>query len=367
MLKTDPAYKFGCGRYLQGKNILEQCGQEILRLHCCKPVIVGGHTALSLTVPRITASLNAQCLSFMLWEYNGYCCASYIEKLIAYIRENECDLILGVGGGTIMDFAKAAAASAKLPVINIPTSAATCAAYTPLSVMYSEEGKTLPPSQKHKSEVNAVLTDLDIMLTQPPRLLIAGAYDSMAKHIELLHRTKDKKAEDIALGLDYSCLLAEHTFRQCQELLPDALRALDEKQCNPAFERILYINIAVTGIISGIAKGSSQTALAHEFYELVRTLFTREARDFIHGELVAMGLIVQLAYNKEEKKIPALCNLLKQYGLPVYLQDLHIPATEENLKKLFLAMSASDSMAEEDLQNHKKLQEALTYLCAPER
>lgn len=125
---------------------------------------------------------------------------------------------------------------------------------------------------------------------------------------------------------------------------------------------ISYINIAVIGGINDIAKGSSQTAFAHEFYELVRTLFLRKVKNFIHGELVAMGLAVQLEYNKQGEQILALCNLLKKYALPLYLFDIPIAPTKENMENLFPAMADSDSMANEGAQGHERLRSALNRL-----
>lgn len=365
MGKPDFAYKFGCGRYLQGEHVLEKCGEEVLRLHCRHPLIVGGPHAFAAALGRVTASLEEKSIPFYAWEYTGWCCPSFAERLCAYAKEHGHDLIVGIGGGRIMDLAKAAAALADLPVMNVPTSAATCAAFTPLSVMYTEEGKTIPSSTKHKNEVNAVLADLDVLLTEPPRLLIAGAYDAMAKYIELTQRTKGKRPEEMALGLDYSYLLARQTYTQLRELLPAALEALKTGVANDAFSRVIYINIAVTGVISGIAKGSSQTALAHEFYELARTLFTAQAKDFVHGELVGMGLAVQLDYNGDADAIPDTVALLKEYSLPVYLPDIGVEASEENIEKLWREICLSDTMDDTTDADRARLLAALHRLVPP--
>ena len=80
--------------------------------------------------------------------------------------------MVGVGGGKIMDLAKSIAHMAELPVVNIPTQAATCAAYTPMSVMYTEEGAaygTVGGNFYHDYEVSAVIIDETVMIHQPPR------------------------------------------------------------------------------------------------------------------------------------------------------------------------------------------------------
>ena len=81
-----------------------------------------------------------------------------------------------------MDEAKLVASCADVPVINIPTSTATCAAVTPLSVMYERESGATIGTIKLMREVDAVLVDLDVLVCQPARLLCAGVMDAMAKN-----------------------------------------------------------------------------------------------------------------------------------------------------------------------------------------
>jgi hypothetical protein len=57
--------------------------------------------------------------------------------------------------------------------------------------------------------------------------------------------------------------------------------------------------IAATGVISGIARGSNQCALAHKFYETARTLFPDASKPYLHGEMVGVGLLLQNHYNGE--------------------------------------------------------------------
>ena len=49
------------------------------------------------------------------------------EQLADYAKNNGYDVLVGVGGGVVCDFAKLCSHFSNLPVINVPTSSATCA------------------------------------------------------------------------------------------------------------------------------------------------------------------------------------------------------------------------------------------------
>lgn len=362
MAFKDDAYKMGCGRYIQCRGALDRAGTEAARLGSKKAYILGGRTALSLTESKLIFSLAKAGVGNLVRTHAGLCCRDYCADYRAEMERTGCDLVIGVGGGTVLDLAKFLAAEAGVPVICVPTSAATCAACTPLSVMYTMEGRTEAHSTKHMREVDAVLADLDVLITQPPRLLIAGAYDAMAKDIELRHRTRGKDPDDLALGLDYAVIMARRTFAELRRLLPDALDALAQGQITGAFERVVYINLAVTGVISGISRGSGQTAIAHEVYEAARGLFTGEAAPYIHGEIVALALAAQLAYNGQPEQIPELRTMLQQYGLPVLLTDMGVAPTQENLDLLYEDVVRSGSMETEGEEGARKLKQALRVL-----
>ena len=137
---------------------------------------------------------------------------------------------------------------------------------------------------------------------------------------------------------------------------------LSKNNLNGCLVNVIFTLIAVTGVISGISRGSGQTAIAHEFYEGVRTLFPREAAGYIHGEIVAVGLAAQLEYNGTPEQIPALRAMLAQYGLPLTLADLGVPATEENLLALWEDIKPSGSMEQEGPGSEERLLKALQAL-----
>ena len=101
-----------------------------------------------------------------------------------------------------------------------------------------------------------------------------------------------------------------------------------------ALEDVTFINIAVTGVIANITKSFSQSALGHMMYDGVRTFFTQEAKDALHGEIVAVALFTQLYYNKLSEQKEQLKEFMRGMDMPLTLEELGVPCTEKNLKTL---------------------------------
>ena len=163
-IKLDNAYKFGAGRYIQQRQALETVAEEAGRLGK-KPFIIAGPRAWEATEGRIERTLKEAGMDFELSVYPGQNTYEKAKEHAAKAIELGCDVIIGVGGGRIMDQSKAAAyyggvtlalPRGHMPVVQIPTSIATCAAFAPLSVMYTEEGASLG-SLRHNFEMDAIL------------------------------------------------------------------------------------------------------------------------------------------------------------------------------------------------------------------
>ena len=94
--------------------------------------------------------------------FNGECCKKEINRLIAVMQEKGCDLIVGIGGGKILDTSKAVAYYCKTPVLICPTIASTDAPCSALSVIYTEEG-VFEEYLFLPANPNMVLMDTDII------------------------------------------------------------------------------------------------------------------------------------------------------------------------------------------------------------
>ena len=191
--------------------------------------------------------------------------------------------------------------------------------------------------------------------------LVSGGYAPLAAMV--LASRGIRTADQAGKYLDCHAPLQDPLLMKDMETAARRVaQALERGEITKAFERVVYINLAVTGVISGISRGSGQTAIAHEVYEAARGLFTAEAAPYIHGEIVALALAAQLQYNGQPEQIPELRAMLQQYGLPVLLTDMGVAPTEENLDLLYRDVVESGSMETEGEEGAKKLKQALRVL-----
>jgi len=352
-VNSDVAFKFGCGRYLQEDGAIEKYLRIELDRFGTKALILCGENGYRVAAEKIKAAAGDFPHEFML--FHSTCCLENADETAAYIKEHGFDLLVGVGGGVLMDEAKLVAERANVRLINIPTSSATCAAVTPLSVMYNRDNGATIGTIKLMREVDAVIVDMDIMLQQPSRLFCSGIMDAMAKMIEINHRVYKVAPLDITMGLDMAFALAKETYREFELYTDGALEDMEKGEITPRFRRLIFDAIAVTGVISGISKGSNQCAIAHKFYELSRVGYYRETKPYLHGELVAVGLLPQLAYQDLDET--PIRELLKRMKLPYRFSDVGLAVTEEPLNwyaEKICASSAIQNTAPEYIEKMKK-------------
>ena len=137
---------------------------------------------------------------------------------------------------------------------------------------------------------------------------------------------------------------------------------LKKGELTDTVEQVVFTSIAATGVISGIARGSNQTALAHKFYELTRVLFYSESRPYLHGEIVGIGLLLQNHFNGEESENKILLDLMEKYGMPKCLADIGVPATAESAEAYYEKLKVTAAVTEGGAGAPERLKEAIDYL-----
>lgn len=317
------AFKFDCVRYLQHENAISEYLKSEAERFGTKAFIICGENGYRAAHSKIENALEQSKIKYYFSIFKSTCCIENADDLAKEIKNGGYDLVIGVGGGVFMDQAKLTAARAGTRLIQIPTSSATCAAVTPLSVTYSRDTGATIGSIKLMTEADAVIVDLGILIKQPQRLFGAGIMDAKAKKIEIEHRHLKMNGNKHLLGFDYAYHISKILFEQLEELVTGALESMKTGTVTDSFEKLIFAAIAITGIVSGICKGSNQCAIAHKFYEECRSFFYENTLNFLHGELVAVGLLVRLSYFGSD--CAYMINELTTLKLPKCLSELNIP------------------------------------------
>ncbi|MBQ1930723.1 MAG: glycerol dehydrogenase [Lachnospiraceae bacterium] len=259
--------------------------------------------------------------------FNGECCKKEINRLIAVMQEKGCDLIIGIGGGKILDTSKAVAYYCKTPVLICPTIASTDAPCSALSVIYTEEG-VFEEYLFLPANPNMVLMDTDIIAKSPARLTVSGMGDALATYFEA-RAVKNKDAGTCAGGKVTSAAmaLAKLCFDTLMEEGVKAKIALEAGACTEAVEKVIEANT----LLSGIGFESGGLAGAHAIHNGLTVL--EECHHMYHGEKVAFGTITQLVLeNVPAEELQDIIDWCIELGLPVTFKQLGInEVTEEKL------------------------------------
>lgn len=327
----------GANHYYQGTDILDKVGEEAAESRWDRALVLGGKKALNAAWPAVESGLKKRNVDALLQVYEGFNTEEDIDAYAALCVRENCSGVIGIGGGKIMDLAKAVAVLAGRPVFTVPTSAATCAAYAPLSVIYNSGGQQTG-IRFHDREVDAVFVDLRIIANAPARLLAAGMADAMAKTCEYSSTHKELHYGDIDTAKYCGYCLS----RSADEILlgcgAKAYRDALENKITPELEDAVFASIAVIGVVSGMCgytnKPGGRFAIAHGFNEVIRGKWEKDPRRFLHGELVAVGIIAQLYVNgAEEEYIGKVREFFRSIHIPTSLTELGIVTDDRALER----------------------------------
>lgn len=304
------------GRYLQGKGALDRLGEEAARFSGRACVLVDA--AIFDMVSERTARCLASIEHFSQHRFGGECTESAISDLIGLAAHNAATVVVGIGGGKTLDTAKAAAAKAGLPVIIVPTIAASDAPCSALSVIYKDDG-TVAHDLFLPRNPDLVLVDTEIIANAPSRFLAAGIGDALATWYEA-NSCQTSGAKN-CLGLP-GLPLAYAVARQCLETVLEhgaaALAECDKRVAGPALERVVEANI----LLSGLGFESGGVAAAHAIHHGLTEL--DETHAFLHGEKVAIGVLAGLILNGQDAEFDRVRRFCQETRLPTRLADIGI-------------------------------------------
>jgi glycerol dehydrogenase len=284
-----------------------------------KFLVVASEGGLKRSQSTIESSFTGTNKSVCFTNFNKECCKKEINRVMDVCKFEKCDCIIGVGGGKLLDTAKAAAHYLGIPIVIVPTIASTDAPCSALSVIYTEDGVfeeylVLPKNPE------IVIMDTKVIAASPARFLVSGMGDALATFFEA-RACKLSNATNMAgmLPAISAYALAELCYKT---LLEDGLKAKLAAECGvvtTAFENIIEANT----YLSGIGFESGGLAAAHAIHNGFTVM--SECHGLYHGEKVAFGTLVQLVLeNASLEELDEVIDFCISVGLPITLEDMGV-------------------------------------------
>lgn len=319
--------------YENENNVIEKAGEYIKKVGN-NAIIIAGNRALLSVKEKLFLSLKENNINYKVIEFSGYPTVKKVNDHSKEVLDNNVNVIIGIGGGKVLDLAKAIGNKTKIPIVTIPTIPATCAAWSSLSVLYKDNGEEDIYVNLERAP-KLIIADKNILTKAPIRYINSGVADTIVKWYEISPDLKENK-NNFCLRLQLKiCELAE------EFLLEDYINSYK----TGTFTKEKHIlNNAIDSIImlaglSGSIKGSvPYGGLAHPFYNA--STYVKDTHIRLHGEIVIFGLLVQFKLeNRSDEKILEFMKWMKELELPITLKDLGINEDiEEKVKLISIKM-----------------------------
>ncbi|WP_342538869.1 iron-containing alcohol dehydrogenase [Sporosarcina sp. FSL K6-1540] len=277
------------------------------------------------------------------------------EKLVAYTRDNEFDMVIGIGGGSALDLTKLAGVLAShegnvadylnltgtkqitkkgLPTILIPTTSGTGSEVTNISVLSLETTKDVVTHDYLLADV--AIVDPALTISLPPKVTAATGVDALTHAVEA-YISKNASPISDALAL------------QAVRLISNAIRTAvsngEDKQARTDMSYgsylagLAFFNAGVAGVhalaypIGGqfhIAHGDSNAVLLPYVMGYIRQSCEKRMKDIYD----AMGFSSANISQEEAsyKCVAELKRLVEDVNIPSTLKGFNV--TEEALESL---------------------------------
>jgi len=206
-----------------------------------------------------------------------------------------------------------------LPFVAVPTIAATCAAWTPLSVWYNDAGQAL--HYEIFDDANfMVLLEPEIILNAPQEYLLAGIGDTLAKWYEavVLAPQPETLPLTVRLGINNAQAIRDVLLNSSEQALSDQ----QNQQLTQSFCDVVDAIIAGGGMVGGLGDRFTRVAAAHAVHNGLTVL--PQTEKFLHGTKVAYGILVQSALLGQDDVLAQLTGAYQRFHLPTTLAELEV-------------------------------------------
>lgn len=328
------------GKYMQGEGIIQDLYKETKELGS-RHLIIIDKNVYPLVREKLEEGISGDAIEYEYFFHGGESTQQEADRIRKVVLKELHNVIVGVGGGKVLDTAKLVANESGLPLVIIPTIASSDAPCSAMSVIYDESGKFLV-SKRMKRNPDLVMVDSSFVVKAPSRYLVAGMGDAFATFYEA-RACRRSGAKNFSGGVASEA--GYEMAKLCKEILlkygVQAKKDVEAHKNSEALEKIIEANI----YLSGVGFENNGCAIAHALYSGM----TSAIKDFsaLHGEAVAYGTIVQLIAEemngKSREDFTKVVAFYKSVELPLTFKDLGLELPDEEGLRLIAEATCKNS------------------------
>lgn len=269
-----------------------------------RPLIVGGNGPTRVYLDQVAGLMGSRAITSSC--NSGTVAES--ARLASDAISEEVTTIVAVGGGTVVDVSKFAAARTGVPFVSVPTAIANDGISSPVASLWDKRGDRVSFGARMPA---AVIVDLDVISRAPEYLTAAGVGDLASNLVAIADwRLADDRGHD--QYDEFAALIGEAAAQMIWDL-----PTLDAQRRAGQLARGL--------LLSGVAMATAGTTRPcsggeHLISHALDALLGRRAHP--HGVQVALGTLMLAGLHGID--VDKLRSVFQACGLPLSLRDVGI-------------------------------------------
>ena len=241
-----------------------------------------------------------------------------VNRVIKNAHKNDIEIMMGVGGGSVIDVTKLAAYELKKSFISIPTSAAHDGIASPRASLKHRSGSV----SKTAESPLAILADTKVIMKAPYRMLASGCADvisniSAVMDWDLAHRLKGEEFSSHAAVLAKTA--AQLLLENADDIRPDS-----EESAWLAVKAMIVSGVAMSVAGNTRPASGSEHMFSHMLDHLGPGIMLKgkKYKKPMHGEQCGIGAIMMVyLHGGEWEKIR---NALIKIGAPTTSEEIGV-------------------------------------------
>ena len=230
-----------------GKGTLGNIGKYLKESELTEAVIYFGNGLIDMFGSLVMQSLKEAGITVLEYRELDTVDINDIIKL-AFSVSNKTKVIVGIGGGKVIDAAKYAAYLRKLPFFSVPTSSSSDGFSSASASLIVEGRRTSVPARM----AYGIIADTDVIKSAPEKFIYSGIGDMVSKITSSYDWAYEEKCGYTTVN-DFSVMIAKKAVNSF-------VRTPFESIKDDLFLRELLDSLAMSGVANEIAGSSAPTS-----------------------------------------------------------------------------------------------------------